>query len=147
MQRVHLNGADLEYDVQGTGEPVVLIHGSILADAFFPLLTDSRLVSHHCVVSYHRRGFAGSSRAPVPFSIAQQAADGRALLRYLGLTRAHLAGHSYGAAIAMQWASDAPAEVQSLALLEPPLVAAIPSGPRPQSAVCSRVGKPGRNTR
>ena len=61
--------------------------------------------------------------------IGQQAADARALLRHLGITRAHIAGHSYGAAIALQWALDAPDEVQSLALLEAPLFEAIPSGP------------------
>ena len=58
MQRVHLNGVDLEYNVQGAGEPLVLIHGSILADAFFPLLAAPRIASHHRVISYHRRGFA-----------------------------------------------------------------------------------------
>ena len=100
MQRVHLNGVDLEYDVQGSGEPLVLIHGSILADAFVPLLADPRIASHYRVIWYHRRGFAGSSRASHPFTIAEQAADGRVLLRYLGVARAHLAGHSYGAAIA-----------------------------------------------
>ena len=47
----------------------------------------------------------------------------------MGITRAHIAGHSYGAAIALQWALDAPDEVQSLALLEPPFSEAIPSGP------------------
>ena len=47
----------------------------------------------------------------------------------LGIPRAHIAGHSYGAAIALQWALDAPEEVQSLALLEAPLVNTIPSGP------------------
>ena len=129
MQRVNLNGVDLEYDVQGSGEPLLLIHGSILADGFFPLLAEPRLADHYRVSSYHRRGFAGSSRASSPFTIAQQATDGRALLRHLGMPRAHVAGHSYGAAIAMQWALDAPTEVQSLALLEPPLFAAIPSGP------------------
>jgi pimeloyl-ACP methyl ester carboxylesterase len=76
MQRVHLNGVDLEYDVQGAGEPLVLIHGNILADAFFPLLADPRIASHHRVISYHRRGFAGSSRARAPFTIAEHAADG-----------------------------------------------------------------------
>jgi pimeloyl-ACP methyl ester carboxylesterase len=129
MQRVNLNGVDLEYDVHGSGEPLLLIHGSILADGFFPLLTEPRLANHYGVISYHRRGFAGSSRASVPFTIAQQAADGRALLRHLGIPRAHIAGHSYGAVITMQWALDAPTEVQSLALLEPPLLAATPSGP------------------
>jgi pimeloyl-ACP methyl ester carboxylesterase len=129
MQHAKLNGADLEYEVQGAGEPLLLIHGGIFADGFFPLLTEPRLATHYRVISYHRRGFAGSSRASVPFTIAQQAADGRALLHHLGIPRAHIAGHSYGTAIALQWALDAPTAIQSLALLEPGLVAAIPSGP------------------
>jgi pimeloyl-ACP methyl ester carboxylesterase len=108
MQRVNLNGVDLEFDVQGSGEPLLLIHGSILADAFVPLLNEPRIANHYRVISYHRRGFAGSSRASIPFTIAQQAADGRALLQHLGIPRAHVAGHSYGAAIAIQWALDAP---------------------------------------
>jgi pimeloyl-ACP methyl ester carboxylesterase len=129
MQRVNLNGVDLEYAVQGSGEPLLLIHGSILADALSPLLTEPSIANNYRVISYHRRGFAGSSRARDPFTMEQQAADGRALLRHLGIARTHIAGHSYGAAIAMQWAFDAPAEVQSLALLEPPPFASIPSRP------------------
>jgi pimeloyl-ACP methyl ester carboxylesterase len=96
---------------------------------FFPSWPTPVLLATIAWFSYHRRGFAGSSRASDPFTIAQQAADGRALLRHLGVARAHIAGHSYGAAIALQWACDAPPEVQSLALLEPPLFAEIPSGP------------------
>ena len=134
MQRVNLNGVDLEYDVQGSGEPLLLIHGSILADAFFPLLAEPRIANNYRVISYHRRGFAGSARARDPFTIGQQAADSRALLRYLGIPRAHVAGHSYGAAIALQWALDAPAEIQSLALLEPPCLHQFPRGR------CSRMG-------
>jgi 3-oxoadipate enol-lactonase len=40
-----------------------------------------------------------------------------------------VAGHSYGAAIALQWALDHPDEVRSVAVLEAPLFHAIPSGP------------------
>jgi pimeloyl-ACP methyl ester carboxylesterase len=137
MQRVNLNGVDLEYAVQGSGEPLVLIHGAILADAFSPLLAEPRIANTYRVIAYHRRGFAGSSRASTPFTIGQQAADGHALLRHLGITRAHIAGHSYGGAIALQWALDAPAEVQSLALLEAPLFEAIPSGPTFWEAVAA----------
>jgi pimeloyl-ACP methyl ester carboxylesterase len=78
MQRANLNGADLEYEVQGSGEPLLLIHGSILADAYFALRAEPRIADHYRVISYHRRGFAGSSRANVPFTIVQQTADGRA---------------------------------------------------------------------
>src|ERR1700760_4193193 len=129
MQRVNVNSADIKYEVQGSGEPVVLIHGAILADAFFPLLAEPYIANNFRVIVYHRRGFAESSRASAPFTIEQQAADCRALLRHLRIPRAHVAGHSYGAAIALQLALDAPEEVQSLALLEPPLANTAPSGP------------------
>ena len=38
MERVRLNGADIEYDVRGSGEPVVFIHGAILSDGFVPVI-------------------------------------------------------------------------------------------------------------
>ena len=51
---------ELEYDVRGTGEPVLLIHGAILADAFVPLLTQPALADDYRLIAYHRRGFAGN---------------------------------------------------------------------------------------
>ena len=59
--RVPVHSGELEYEVQGTGEPVLLIHGAILADAFRPLLTQSALADHYRLMSYHRRGFAGAA--------------------------------------------------------------------------------------
>jgi pimeloyl-ACP methyl ester carboxylesterase len=44
------------------------------------------------------------------------------LLRHLGVERAHVVGHSYGGAIALQLALDNPDTVHSLALLEPALM-------------------------
>lgn len=129
MEQVTINGATLEYAVQGTGEPLVLIHGAILADAFDPLLHEPALANSYRIITYHRRGFAGSDRAPAPFSIQQQAADCRALINHLGIPRAHIAGHSYGAITALQLALDAPDVMRSLALLEPVVLDAIPSGP------------------
>ena len=38
MKRVRLNGADVEYDVRGSGAPAVFIHGSILPDGFVPVI-------------------------------------------------------------------------------------------------------------
>lgn len=129
MERVTINGAAIEYEVRGSGEPLVLIHGAILADAFFPLLHEPTIASHYRMIYYHRRGFAGSGRAHHPFMIHQQAADCRALLHHLGIPRTHVAGHSYGAITAMQLALDSPDAIQSLALLEPVVLDAIPSGP------------------
>ena len=125
MRRIDLGDVQLEVQVRGSGEPVLLVHAALLADWFRPLLTQTDVSDGYRVVSYHRVGFAGSSRATAPLSIADQAGHARLLLRQLGIQRAHVVGHSSGACIALQLALDAPDLVQSLALLEP----VVASGP------------------
>ncbi|MEX0782043.1 MAG: alpha/beta hydrolase [Dehalococcoidia bacterium] len=121
MERLSANGAELEYETRGSGEPLVLIHGAISAEAFDALLGESALASRYQVTNYHRRGFLGSSRHNGPCSIAEQAADALAVIRQVAGGRGHVAGHSYGGAILLQLALDAPEAVHTLALLEPPL--------------------------
>jgi pimeloyl-ACP methyl ester carboxylesterase len=127
MERVSVNDAELEIEVRGSGEPVLLVHGALIADAFAPLLAEPALTERYRLIQYHRRGYAGSSRVDRPVSIEQQAADARAVLRHAGVERAHIAGHSYGGAVALQLAVDAPETVHSLALLEPGLLLMVPS--------------------
>jgi pimeloyl-ACP methyl ester carboxylesterase len=122
LERARSDGAELEYEVSGTGEPVVFIHGAFIADTFRPLLAEPSLGGRYQLILYHRRGYAGSSRASEPVSVARQAADCRALLRHLGVERAHVVGHSYGGIVALQLALDAPGVAHSLALLEPGLM-------------------------
>ena len=127
MQRARVDGAELEFEVTGAGEPVLLIHGAFIAEAYAPLCAEPALNSRYRLVRYHRRGYAGSSPVRAPFSLAEQAADCRALLRHLGIERAHVVGHSSGGVIALQLALDAPEVVHSLILLEPGLLD-VPSG-------------------
>jgi pimeloyl-ACP methyl ester carboxylesterase len=123
--RASLDGIELEYEVRGSGEPVVLVHAGVIASWFTPLLEEPALTGRYRVLSYHRVGYMGSSRVAGPVSLAQQAAHLRALMRHLGIGRAHLVGHSSGGNIALQLALDAPEMVQSLALLEPALVTVV----------------------
>ena len=74
LDRTTIDGIELEYMVLGAGEPVVLVHAGIFADWFKPLLQEPALIGRYRVVSYHRIGYAGSSRVAGPVSIAQQAA-------------------------------------------------------------------------
>jgi pimeloyl-ACP methyl ester carboxylesterase len=129
MNRAQLDGRALEYEVQGAGEAVVLVHGSHIADAFAPLLAEPMLTERYRLILYHRRGFAGSTHPAGPPSISQQASDCRALMQHLGVPCAHVVGHSYGGAIALQLALAAPEAVHSLALLEPALLT-VPSAPQ-----------------
>ncbi len=112
----------LKYEARGDGEAMLLIHGSHMADTFLPMVQESVLVDRYRLIRYHRRGFANSQRAPVGFSIEDQARDALSILDHLGVERAHVVGHSYGGAIAMQLALDAADRVCSLALLEPALM-------------------------
>ena len=108
MRRARVDGAELEFEITGTGEPVVLIHGALIAEAYAPLCREPALNSRYQLVRYHRRGYAGSSPVRAPFSIGQQAADCRALLEYLGIERAHVVGHSGGGVIALRPRSTRP---------------------------------------
>ena len=128
MERVQLNGADIEYDVRGSGAPVVFIHGAILSDGFVPVIEQTGIAENFQIVHYRRRGYAGSSRALAGMTMQGWAGDCIALLNHLGIASAHVAGHSFGAGIALQMAIDAPGRVRKLALLEPPLLSLVPSG-------------------
>jgi pimeloyl-ACP methyl ester carboxylesterase len=126
MQRIPVDDGELEVATNGSGEPVLLIHGSGMGVAF-ALMADEPALRDYRVIRYHRRGFVGSSRHTGPFPIAKQAADARGVLRALGVERAHVVGHSYGGVTALELALRDPEAVQTLALLEPALLE-VPSG-------------------
>jgi pimeloyl-ACP methyl ester carboxylesterase len=121
IERATVNGVELEYEVAGDGEPVVLVHGAFIADAFRPLLSESALTDRYRLIHYHRRGYGGSGGRDAPAGVEVQARDCLALLDRLGVERAHAVGHSYGGCVALQVAVDAPQVVATLALLEPGL--------------------------
>ena len=117
MQHARVNGVELEYDVTGQGEPVLLI-SPVLADGFLPLLSEPSLAHRYQLITYHKRGWVGSTHTLPPVSVADHAADAAALLAHLGVRRAHIVGHSSGAAVAVQLALLQPEIVHTLALLE-----------------------------
>jgi pimeloyl-ACP methyl ester carboxylesterase len=125
MEITKVNGVELEYEVIGAGEPVLLV-SPVLADGFRPLLSEPALAGYQ-LIPYHKRGWVGSTHTPPPVTIADHAADAAALLDHLGVSRAHVAGHSSGAAVAAQLALDHPEAVHTLALLELSLLS-VPAG-------------------
>jgi pimeloyl-ACP methyl ester carboxylesterase len=127
VQRVSLNGVELDCAASGAGEAVVFIHGAGFADAFLPLTSEPSVRDHYRAIRYSRRGHAGSTHMTHPVAIADHAADCRNLLAALGVEKAHVVGHSYGGCVALQLASDAPDVVLTLALFEPALLG-VPAG-------------------
>ena len=41
MDRARIDGVELEYEIRGTGEPVVLMHAGVCAEWFRPLLEET----------------------------------------------------------------------------------------------------------
>ena len=121
MQRTMINGTSLAYTVQGSGEPVVLLHCGFVADSCVPLMSEPALRGYQ-LINYHRRGYGESAPGSGIVTYEQQAADCLALMDHLGVDRVHLVGHSLGGCVALQVALAATARVASLALLEPSLV-------------------------
>jgi pimeloyl-ACP methyl ester carboxylesterase len=128
MPTITANGAELYYEVRGSGPPVLLIHGGGIDSGTFERLADI-IASDFRVVTYDRRGI---SRSPRPkdwkqTSIAEQAEDAAGLLRALGVAPAAVVGASLGALIALELLLQHPHLVRRASLLDPgPLDSAIP---------------------
>lgn len=112
--------ARLRYRDIGRGEPVVLIHGLARSLEDWTGVADSLALDHR-VIAIDVRGFGKSTRITDRSRLGvQMAADVVRLLDGLGIRRAHLAGHSMGAAIAAKVATLYPDRVSSVALLAGP---------------------------
>ena len=118
MERATVGGLELDYELRGSGEPVVLIHWGVSATWAEPLLEEPALAGRHRLLSYHRAGFGGSSPIEGPVSMADHAEQCRLLMGHLGIERAHIVGHSSSAVIALQLALDAPDAVHTLVSME-----------------------------
>jgi pimeloyl-ACP methyl ester carboxylesterase len=119
MERAGVDGIELEYELRGSGDPVVLIHWGLGAAWAEPLMEDPALADRYRLLNYHRAGFGGSDRLEGPLSMSDHAAHCALLMRHLGIDRAHIVGHSSSADIALQLALDFPDAVHTLALMEP----------------------------
>lgn len=86
----------LYYEVSGTGQPVVLIHGWPLSGRSWEPQTAALVNSGYRVVSYDRRGFGWSSQPWSGYDYDTLAADLHALIEELDLRDATLVGFSMG---------------------------------------------------
>jgi pimeloyl-ACP methyl ester carboxylesterase len=133
-------GGRLAYEDRGQGEPVLLIHGAIVADLLRPLAAELA-TSGYRVIRVHRRGYGSSSPVGDTWSVGQDAADAAALLRYLSIARAHIVSHSAGGIVALECAATFPAMVQTLTLMDPPLAFVQPQQLSPRTGGADAVEK------
>ena len=118
MERAPVDGLELEYELRGSGEPVVLIHWGVSATWAEPLLEEPALADRYRLLSYHRAGFGSSSPIEGPVSMADHARHCLLLMRQLGIQRAHVVGHSSSVPIALQLAIDTPQAVHTVVSMD-----------------------------
>jgi pimeloyl-ACP methyl ester carboxylesterase len=95
--KLKIDDSALEYEISGSGEPVVFIDGALILDTFLPIMAEPAITNQYSFIRYHRQGYEGSSGLSRVVSIPEQASDCAELLIHLGIERAHVVGHSYGA--------------------------------------------------
>src|SRR5947209_2651317 len=102
----------------GEGADVVMIHGLFASLAFWYLSVMPGMAARRRATAYDLRGHGYSDVAPSGYSSADQAVDLDQLLDQLGIDRAHLIAHSFGGAVALQYALLRPNRVLSLTLAD-----------------------------
>jgi pimeloyl-ACP methyl ester carboxylesterase len=129
MPKVKLDGLTLHYQQAGRGQNVVMLHGlcSNLAFWYFSLLPI--LSRDFRMTVYDMRGHGLSDMPAKGYTTLDLASELAALLQYLNIERAHLVGHSFGGAVALQFASLFPARVASLTLADARVPALQPTLP------------------
>ena len=118
---------ELYYEDQGSGQPVVLIHGYPLNGHSWERQTRELLDAGYRVVTYDRRGFGQSTKVGSGYDYDTFAADLNTLLETLDLRDVVLVGFSMGtgelARYVARYGADRVAKLAFLASLEPFLVA------------------------
>src|SRR5215510_5983270 len=97
-----VNGLNMYYEIHGTGQPLVLLHGafSAIGTSFGQLLP--ALAGRRQVIGFELQGHGHTADIDRPLSLEQMADDTAAALQQLGIDKADFFGYSMGAAVALQ---------------------------------------------
>lgn len=115
MPKVSVNGFRLYYEIEGDGEPVVLIPGFAAGRETWVRQTPS-LSRNFRVITFDPRGVSESDKPEGPQSISLLADDLAHLLQGLGISRAHIVGASFGGFVAQEFALRYPFMTRKLVL-------------------------------
>ena len=112
-------GARLHVRAVGQGEPLVVLHGGPDFDHAYLLPEMDGLAEACRLVYYDQRGRGRSSGEAGDVTIESEVADLDAIRVHLGLERLALLGHSWGALLALEYATRLPHRTRALVLMNP----------------------------
>jgi 3-oxoadipate enol-lactonase len=115
MPQVDVDGLTINYDVQGEGEPLLLIPYTSADHACYAFQLPA-YTEHFSCIAIDLPGTGESDKPPGPYSTEGQADQVASFLGAIGIDEAHVAGMSFGAAVGLHLAARHPGRVRSLSL-------------------------------
>jgi pimeloyl-ACP methyl ester carboxylesterase len=114
-----VNGVEIHYETFGSGRPLVLLHGGLMAgESFAPIIPI--LAEDHEVIAVDLQGHGRTPPFERPMTWSNLAADIAGLIRHLGYDKADLLGYSLGGLVALRTAIDHPEAVDRLVVVSIP---------------------------
>ena len=118
LYSIAAGGIETTYAAQGTGHPVVLVHGWGATSRFWRFLWPD-LASGYRAIAPDLPGWGKSGKPDAPYTIEWYAGWLDAFLDTLGVQAAAVVGHSMGGSIAIELAASRPQRVSHLVLACP----------------------------
>jgi pimeloyl-ACP methyl ester carboxylesterase len=116
---VPVNGIDYYYEIHGSGEPLLVLHGGLMSlDMFRPILPT--LGAGRQIIAVDAHGHGRTSLAGKHLDYAAQGDDMAVLLAQLGYTQVDVVGYSMGGGIAFRLAAQHPEVVRRLVMVSTP---------------------------
>jgi pimeloyl-ACP methyl ester carboxylesterase len=115
MPRIDVDGVTINYDVQGDGEPLLLLP-YLAADHACYAFQLPAYTEHFSCIAVDLPGSGESDKPPGPYSTETYADQLSGFLGAIGIEQAHVAGVSLGASVATHLAARHPERVRSLSL-------------------------------
>ena len=112
-----VNNSKVYYEVYGTGDPIVLLHGAYMTinsnwSELIPVLSKTRKV-----IALELDGHGHTPLSQRPYSYQTLASDVAAVLKHLKIDSADILGFSYGGTVAYQFAIEHPAMTKKLIII------------------------------
>ncbi|MDZ7779552.1 MAG: alpha/beta fold hydrolase [Gemmatimonadota bacterium] len=116
-----LDDARLFYEVRGSGEPMIVVHGGPGLDHRYLRPGLDILATRNTLIYYDQRGTGRSTTDVGPETVTLEAfvGDIEALRQALGHERIHVLTHSFGSIIGLAYARAYPDRLRSLVLMNP----------------------------
>jgi 3-oxoadipate enol-lactonase len=116
MTQITVGDIDINYEIQGSGEPLLMIMGLSFSLLDWGEKFTELLARYYQLILFDNRDAGFTSQSTRPYSIADMADDAAGLLDGLNIPKAHVFGVSMGGAIAQQFALKYPHKLDKLIL-------------------------------